>query len=49
VANTNKHAAAKTLGHYGGVKGGPARAKALTSGRRSAIARQGARARQKGK
>ena len=36
--------AAKTLGSAGGKKGGPARAKALSSSRRSAIARQGAKA-----
>jgi hypothetical protein len=36
--------AAKTLGSAGGKKGGPARAKTLSSSRRSAIARQGAKA-----
>ena len=39
----NPHAAA--LGRLGGLKGGPARAAALTPRRRRAIARQAARAR----
>lgn len=39
------HAAATTLGHYGGLKGGPARAKKLSPRRRREIARKGARAR----
>ena len=41
----NPHAAA--LGHLGGLKGGPARAAALTPKRRREIARAGARARWK--
>jgi hypothetical protein len=41
----NPHAAA--LGHLGGLKGGPARAAALTAKRRREIARAGARARWK--
>jgi hypothetical protein len=36
--------AAKVLGSAGGKKGGPARAKALSSTRRSTIARMGAKA-----
>ena len=43
--STNPHAAA--LGHLGGLKGGPARAAALTAKRRREIARAGARARWK--
>jgi hypothetical protein len=39
----NPHAAA--LGRLGGLKGGPARAQALSASRRREIARQGARAR----
>lgn len=41
--------AAKTLGSAGGAKGGPARARALSSGRRSAIARMGAAAKHRKK
>lgn len=37
--------AAATLGHRGGLKGGPARAKALTKAARVAIARKGGHAR----
>ena len=36
--------AAKILGHYGGIKGGPARASALSKAERVAIAKKGARA-----
>jgi hypothetical protein len=36
--------AAKILGSAGGQKGGPARAKILSASRRSAIAKQGAKA-----
>jgi len=43
AAEKNPHAAA--LGRLGGLKGGPARAAALTPSRRRAIARQAARAR----
>lgn len=39
------HDAAKKLGHLGGEKGGPARAKALTEQERSEIAREGGKAR----
>lgn len=42
------HTAAVTLGAKGGEKGGPARAKALTGPEKSAIAKQGAKARWKG-
>jgi hypothetical protein len=38
-------AAAAKLGKKGGIKGGPARARALSEGQRSAIARMGAKAR----
>jgi hypothetical protein len=41
--------AAAILGSMGGRKGGPARAKALTKARRSAIAKNAAKARWKGK
>jgi len=41
--------AAAILGSMGGKKGGPARAKALSKARRSAIAKQAATARWKGK
>lgn len=37
--------AAKVLGHAGGEKGGPARAKKLSSKKKSQIARKGANAR----
>jgi hypothetical protein len=39
-------AAATKLGSEGGKRGGPARAKALTPARRSAIAKMGGKARQ---
>jgi hypothetical protein len=45
TADRNPHAAA--LGHLGGLKGGPARAAALTPQRRREIARGAARARWK--
>jgi general stress protein YciG len=35
------HNAAVKLGHHGGVKGGPARDRALTSKRKQEIARKG--------
>ena len=38
--------AAKTLGSAGGKKGGPARAASLSKSRRTAIAKQGGKARQ---
>ena len=41
--------AAATLGKKGGKFGGPARARALTPSERSAIARLGGKARQRGK
>jgi len=41
--------AAAILGSMGGKKGGPARAKALSKARRSAIAKKAAKARWKGK
>lgn len=41
----SKHRAAVTLGHYGGRKGGPARARKLSKSRRKAIARKGGKAR----
>jgi hypothetical protein len=41
--------AAAILGSMGGKKGGPARAKSLSKARRSAIAKQAAKARWKGK
>jgi hypothetical protein len=40
-------AAAKLLGAKGGKKGGPARARALTKGQRSDIARKGGEAKAK--
>ncbi len=43
---TTKKEAAKTLGAAGGKKGGPARAKELSAGRRSEIASEGGKARQ---
>lgn len=46
---TSIHEAAKALGSRGGSKGGPARAKALTSLERSQIARKGGAARAKKK
>lgn len=42
-----KNAAAVALGKQGGLKGGPARAKALSSKRRSEIAKKAAAARWK--
>ena len=42
---TKKNPAAVALGKLGGKKGGPARAKALSSERRSEIARAAAKAR----
>jgi hypothetical protein len=44
-----KHAAARTLGHYGGKHGGPARDRKLSKKEKKAIARMGARARWKRK
>lgn len=41
----NKNIAAVILGHLGGKKGGPARAKKLTARQRSEIARKAAKAR----
>lgn len=41
----SKNKAAVALGHKGGLKGGPARAKALTKKQRVAIATQGGKAR----
>lgn len=41
----SKHKAARILGHYGGLKGGKARARKLSAKRRSAIARKGGKAR----
>ena len=38
---------AKALGRRGGLKGGKARARKLSAGRRSAIARMGGRARKR--
>ncbi len=43
------HQAAVVLGSRGGKKGGPARAKALSPAKRTAIAKQGGKARQKQK
>ena len=48
-ASGGKLAAAVALGHRGGVKGGPARAKVLTPKERSAIASMGAKAKNSGK
>lgn len=42
-----KGSCGKSLGSQGGRKGGPARAKALTSDRRKQIAKEGAEARWK--
>jgi hypothetical protein len=42
MPNDSLHAAAVSLGHRGGIKGGPARARALSPSRRSAIARHAA-------
>ena len=42
-----KNPAAVALGRMGGLKGGPARAKKLTQGKRKAIARKAAKARWK--
>lgn len=44
---TGKSIDAAKLGHLGGVKGGPARAKKLTSAERSAIAAKGGKAKAK--
>jgi hypothetical protein len=44
-----KNPAAVALGRLGGLKGGKARAKALTKAQRSAIAQKAAKARWKGK
>lgn len=44
-ASTEKNAAAVALGRLGGLKGGKARAKALTPEQRSEIARKAAAAR----
>ena len=41
----SKNPAAVSLGHKGGLKGGPARAKSLTQKQRTAIATQGGKAR----
>ena len=43
------HQADIVLGSRGGKKGGPARAKALSPAKRTAIAKQGGKARQKQK
>jgi hypothetical protein len=43
-----KSQAAKMLGRLGGLRGGPARAEALSKGRRSEIAKKAAKARWKG-
>lgn len=45
VAPPTKHPAAVALGRLGGLKGGPARAEALTPERRSEIARMAAQKR----
>jgi len=42
--STGKSIDAVKLGHLGGKKGGPARAKKLTAGERSAIAKKGGKA-----
>lgn len=44
---SQKNVHAKALGHLGGLKGGPARAKVLSKQRREAIARQGALAKKR--
>ena len=44
-----KNPAAVALGHLGGLKGGPARAKKLSSKRRKSISKKGAKARWKKK
>lgn len=44
-ASLDVHQAAVQLGHRGGIKGGPARALALSPSRRSAIARHAANVR----
>jgi hypothetical protein len=43
----SKNPAAVALGHLGGMKGGPASAKALSASKRRAIAKRAARARWK--
>jgi hypothetical protein len=48
LSNTSLKSIAKTLGRRGGLKGGPARAKALTPDQRSESAKNAARARWKG-
>jgi len=48
-AETGKNPAAVALGRLGGAKGGPARAKALSSVERREIARKAAISRWKGK
>lgn len=48
-ADLKKNPAAVALGRLGGRKGGPARAKALTQKKRSAIAKKAAQARWKTK
>ena len=45
ITEEAKHAAAVALGRLGGKKGGPARAKRLTTNERSEIARRAAKAR----
>lgn len=47
MKKTNLSQAAKTLGAKGGAKGGPARDRALSSEKKSAIARKGAIAKNK--
>jgi hypothetical protein len=46
--STDLHDAAAKLGHRGGLKGGPARAKKLTAAERKAIAKKAAEARWRG-
>jgi len=45
ISTTGKNPAAVALGHLGGLKGGPARAKRLSAKKRKEIARQAAKAR----
>lgn len=49
LTEDGKNAAAVALGRLGGLKGGKARAKALTAKKRSEIAKKAAAARWKGK
>lgn len=42
--NSDLHDAAQKLGHEGGIKGGPARARKLTQAQREEIARAGGKA-----